>query len=347
MTITYPAGSLTPNQTRRLSEGKEPQISYISPDGYATFHLMGPRSPIAGVQEGIIMLRESVKGMLAPWQTLDQAGANQDGVTFVDAVYSPAEIDMMIEAHGLTPAGTRQVIRDWINSWDAKQTGKLKATVDSNGDWYANVRWLKAPTDVLMRAQANRQKFLWTARMDDAFWYTDDSVASITVNGTTAGGQLEVRNTGDQPAWPRYLLYGPGTFKIGNGPGSSDYVEFGPLVANQIVLLETEPRRRSIVDLSSTSISQQLTIFQTILNALVTFASNNNTVPLLQQFESLFGIRPPQGNLYQYLKGRFSIPVPPAPISGAGNSNLPFIITGAGSGTKLVAAITPRRRWPL
>lgn len=340
--IVYPAGDLTPNQERRLQEGIEPQISYESPDGYATWHLMGPRSPIPGVQEGVVILAESIKGLLAPWQTLDQAGANQDGVTFVDALYQPAEVDMMCEAHGLTAAGTRTVVRDWIGSWDVKQTGKLSVTADTNGTWTANVRWLKSPTDALTRASARRQRFLWTARIDDAFWYGPDAVASRTTSGS-----LSLTNTGDQPAWPRYLLYGPGTFGITN-PGTSDVVEFGPLLAGQVVLLETEPRRRSIVDITPTQIPQQdLTPFQEFLQALITFATNNNTPPLLQEFMSLFGIEPPQGQLYGYLNGRFTQPIPAKPMAGEVGTPISVTITGGSSTTKLVAAITPRRRWPL
>lgn len=342
--ITYPAGDLTPNQVRRLAEGSEPQISYISPDDYFTFHLMGPRSPIAGVQEGIVILRESIKGLIAPWQTLDQAGANQDGVTFVDAVYSPAEIDMMVEAHGLTPANTRKVIRDWVQAWDVKSPGKLQVSADDNGDWFANVRWLKAPADALMRATTNRQRFMWTARMDDAFWYSLDSVSSRATNGP-----LSFINTGDQVAWPRYLLYGPGTFSIGNGPGSTDLVEFGPLLAGQVVLLETEPRRRSIVDVSPSELPpQNLTPFQQFLTGLISFATNGNVPPLLEQFASLFGVVPPQGNLYQYLQGRFTTPIPAQPSSGPGlPSQINVEITGGGNTTRIIGAITPRRRWPL
>lgn len=343
MTIVYPPGDLTPNQLRRLEEGVEPQLSYTSPDGYATWHLMGPRSPIPGVQEGVTITTDSIKNLIATWQTLDLTGANQDGSTFVDAVYQPTEIDMMVDVHGLTAAGTRQVIRDWIASWDVKRTGKLSVEVDDNGVWSADVRWLKTPTEPLMRATSRRQRFLWTARVDDAFWYTEDSVSSLTDDGI-----LTFINTGDQPAWPRYLLYGPGTFSIGNGDGSDDLVEFGPLLAGQVVLMETEPRRRSIVDISPDEIPEQdLTPFQEFLNALLTFATNNNIPPLLQQFASLFGINPPQGNLYSYMSGRFTTPLPAQPMSGPVQSTVNVEITGGGSGTKIIGAITPRRRWPL
>ncbi len=343
MSIVYPAGELTPNQERRLAEGIEPHLFYTSPDGYATWHLMGPRSPIPGVQEGITITTESIKNLMPTWQTLDLVGANQDGATFVDAVYEPTEIDMMVDAHGLTAASTRQVIRNWIGSWDVKRTGKLSMEVDDNGVWTADVRWLKTPTEALMRATARRQRFLWTCRIDDSFWYAPDSVSTRTTTGT-----LAFTNTGDQGAWPRYLLYGPGTFSIGNGAGSTDLVEFGPLLAGQVVLLETEPRRRSIVDVSPAELPpQNLTPFQQFLTALITFATNNNVPPLLEQFASLFGIQPPQGNLYSYLDGRFTNPIPAQPLSGPQTSSVTVQIAGGGTGTKIIGAITPRRRWPL
>ena len=561
--ITYPPGEITPNQARRLLEGKEPQISYRAYDDSATFHLMGPLAPIAGVQEGLTIARESIKGLIPTWQTLDQAGANQDGVTFNDAVYQPAEIDMMVEAQGLTPEGTRRVIRDWVASWDAHQQGELSVFTQENGLWWAPVRWLKAPTDPLMRAQSLRQRFLWTCRIDDAFWRTFDSVSSygfdyndmtdttfggvatssglganwplyytgasgvIASTGTqavwkasgsatrqvvcgpyknfstatdnqvvnivlagfpgaslpessyndiwgrmgkdgsgnwngngvrarfgvgyvelarfnsfsptvltsrpliippavgekwtlvcgyegsartfrvmrdgievlshvesgtgsvvnsshrgigfgmqasagvagltqatpapvrkissgvnassTQEGFVSLTNVGDVEAWPRYLLYGPGYFSLGNGPSATEHVEFGPLLPNQVVLIETEPRRRSVVDVSPTApAAQQYSPFQNLIRALVSFASNGNIPPLLEQFESLFGILPPQGNLYSYLNGRFTNPVPAkSPGEGPTTSQIYVNIQNGNASSKIVAALTPRRRWPL
>ena len=568
--ISYPSGAITPNQFRRLVEGDEPLITYVSYDGSATFHLMGALAPIPGIQDGITITRESIKGMIAPWMTLDQAGANQDGVTFNDAVYQPAEIDMVVEAHGLTTQGTRAVIRDWIAAWDAHQQGQLFVFTRENGMWWAPVRWLKAPTDSLMRAKSLRQRFVWTCRIDDAFWRSSyDSVSSNKLefnsmtdtferysNSTTAGlgndwplrytgdgggyikangsqavwndsgpfftngrevvagpykdfstatdnqvvsmvygtipeislptgafndlwgrmgknsngtwngygvrarmgigyielayfnnftktvmaarplilppvwgdkftlvcgfegdtrlfkilrndievlaykedptnaslsakgtsyrgigfgmyaagallsqatpgavrkisagvnstvsqtGYVSVTNTGDVASWPRYLLYGPGTFKIGNGPDSTDMVEFGPLLDGQVVLIETEPRRRAVVDLSpGAPAAQDLNIFQQLIKNLVDFASNGNVPPLLQQFESLFGILPPQGNLYQYLNGRFTVPIPAkSPGSAPATSFINVNIDNGNANSKIVAALTPRRRWPL
>lgn len=586
--ISYPYGQITRNQQRRLIEGDEPFIAYRSYDGSATFHLMGPLSPIIGVQEGVTIAAESIKGLVATWQMLDQRGANQDGATFQDAVYEPAEIDMQVEVHGLTPESTRSVVRDWVGSWDAHRTGELSVFTRENGMWWADVRWIRAPAEPLMRASSNRQRFMWTCRIDDAFWRsfdsvstfgfsydaltdtfnyggsqatdlganwpllyfgeapnpvlgvtppggyiyaagsqavwrdieavgtpsrevicgpykdfsttTDNQVVSIVLgtvpeitliagafndiwgrmgrngNGTwngygvrarigpgyvelarfsgyNAGGGLikkilasrplilppvlgekfqlvlgadddprlykivrngidilvhkeedlpfgtyetisrkgslyrgvgfgmfaagalitqatpasvrkfsagdnstvaqqsfmPLTNIGDVEAWPRFLVYGPGTFSFGNGPNSNDMVEFGPLLPGQVVLVETEPRRRSIVDVSPSAAPEQiLNPFQAILKALITFATNNNVPPLLQEFESLFGILPPQANLYSLMNGRFTRPLEPKPPGTLGvTSQIKVRIDGGNASSKVIAAVTPRRKWPL
>lgn len=567
--ISYPSGEITPNQFRRLIEGDEPFIAYRSWDGAATFHIMGPLAPIAGVQDGVTINADSIRGFIAPWQTLDQAGHNQDGVTFNDAVFGPAELDFVVEAHGNTVQSTRQVIRDWVSSWNPKATGEMSVFTRENGMWWADVRWLKAPTDALMRAQSRRQRFVWTARVDDAFWKSYDSVGyfgfsydsmtdtfdystssglgtmwplkyfgtgggSIYATGTQAawrdqegfgtssrevvcgpyknfyttgntnvvsmvlgtipeislptgafndlwgrmgrnsdgtwngygirarvgpgyvelarfngfdnggnpiknvltsrllilppifgdkftlvcgvegderlfrvlrnditilehkevgtgsaigpsyrgigfgmyaagalitqatpanirkvsagdnstvsqGAFVPLTNVGDVETWPRYLLYGPGKFYIGNGPFTDDVVEFGPLKAGQVVLLETEPRRRSVVDVSPTAApAQVLNPVQALIKALVTFATNNNVPPLLEQFESLFGILPPQAPLYSLLNGRFTKPIPPKPAGTYGvMTPISIRIDDGNAQSKVVAAITPRRKWPL
>ena len=565
--ITYPRGEITPMGSRMLLEGTEPHISYVSYNDAMVFHLMGPMSPMPGVQAGVTIAAESIKGLIAPWQTLDQSGANQDGVTFNDAVYSPAEIDMLVEVHGQTPEETRTVIRDWIGSWDAHNQGELQILTPEQGLWWAPVRWLKAPTDAMMRASSNRQRFLWTCRVDDSFWRSYDSVGSFgfiyeattdtfnygnsnstdlganwplyysgagggyiyadgsqarwrddpndpfttnprevvagplknfytttndqvinmvlgsfpeisfpqsgyndlwgrmgrDVNGAWNGygirarigfglleiarfqnfvktvmasrpllvppvmgekftlvcgfegnhrlfkilrnggevlshkdtsslygptyrgigfgmyaagalitqatpgnvrkisggdntsvsqeGYLSLTNNGDVPSWPRYLLYGPGTFSMGNGAESSDVVTLGPLVDGQIVLIETDPRRRSVIDLTPSAFASntpQLTLFQELIKALVSFATNNNTPPLLEEFESLFGIAPPQGNLYSLMSGRFTSPLAARPSGSTPvTSQILVRIDDGTADSKIVGAVTPRRKWPL
>ena len=166
---------------------------------------------------------------------------------------------------------------------------------------------------------------------------------------TTQKGHVALTNIGDVETWPRYLLYGPGSFKIGNGAEATDMVEFGPLLDGQVVLIETEPRRRSVVDVSPSALpAQELNPFQTLVKALITFATNNNVPPLLQQFESALGILPPQGNLFSYLNGRFTKPIAAkSPGEAATASRIKVQIIDGNANSKIVAALTPRRRWPL
>lgn len=160
-------------------------------------------------------------------------------------------------------------------------------------------------------------------------------------------GHLTLTNFGDQDGWPRYLVYGPGTFKIGNGPGSAQTVQFGPLLDNQIVLLTTLPRLRGVVDLSPSQPEQVLSAFQAFMKLLITLAYNNNTPPLVDWLQSLFGILPPQGEMYSLLDGRFTTPIPPKP---AGSPPTPVSIAveivGGDADSKVIAALTPLRVWP-
>ncbi|AEK08322.1 hypothetical protein FDG56_gp023 [Mycobacterium phage Bask21] len=161
-------------------------------------------------------------------------------------------------------------------------------------------------------------------------------------------GHLALSNRGDQDGWPRYLCYGPGTFKFSNGPGTEPTITFGPLLEGQVVMLTTLPRLRSVIDLSPNQpTEQQLSAFQDLIKDLISFATNNNVPPLLQQFESWFGILPPQGNLYELLDGRFTVPIPPKPEDGPPETSFISVsISGATIDSKVVAALTPLRKWP-
>ena len=135
-------------------------------------------------------------------------------------------------------------------------------------------------------------------------------------------------------------------------------ISFGPLLAGQIALLSALPRLPAVLDLSppvATALSTtQLNFFQSLesavggfLQTLINFVTNNNVPPLLAQFESLFGITPPQGPLYSLLSGRFTQALPPMLEQvGPQESHIPCQIQGGNSQSQIVAAVTPYRRWP-
>lgn len=160
-------------------------------------------------------------------------------------------------------------------------------------------------------------------------------------------GHLSVTNFGDQPGYPDLVVYGPGTFKFGDGPGVDATVEFGPLLEGQVALIKTHPGMRAVHDITAEEVEQDLPASTQFLKRLISYAFNNNVPPLMNWFQSLFGIAPPQGNMYALLKGRFSRPVPPRPVAGLPEtSKIAVTIEGGNAFSKVVAALTPLRRWP-
>jgi hypothetical protein len=164
-------------------------------------------------------------------------------------------------------------------------------------------------------------------------------------------GFLPLTNIGSVDAWPRYLCYagsGTPTFYFGDGPNSSSLIPFGPLEPGQVVLITTLPRLRSIVDVTPNKpLPQQLDFWQALIKDLISFATINDVPPLLQQFESFFGILPPQGVLYSLLGGRFTTPIP-GKYEGVPpvEAHIPVKIDNAAPDTRVVAAVTPMRSWP-
>jgi len=175
-------------------------------------------------------------------------------------------------------------------------------------------------------------------------WGTGDNTT------VTQTGFVSQTNVGDQPMWTRYTCFGPGKFSFTNGPNSSDVVTFGPLLANQVVQIRTDPRLRGVVDLTSTPPTpQQLDLWKEVLKDFISFATGNNVPPLLQAIESWFGISPPQGNLYSLLHGRFSdvAAIPPKPAGLPAPTNyIKVTIDDGTADSAIIAAGTPRRRMP-
>ena len=353
MTITsYPAGTITPYGEALLHSGVTPLVAYRYGD--EVFNLMGGLAPIPGVQSGVLL--QGIKGLMPEWHLLDQSGAREDGVTNMGSVLEPIQIEMKVlvtgKEPGMTPAQAiarkREVQRAWIASWAADQVGELSWTTPTMGKWWGMARWMKAANDDVPNSVNATQKFPWTARIDAGVWQSTPTTSQwpptpLVVD--SGSGWLPLTNRGDRDAWWSLLVYGPGTFSFSNGPGSTSMITYGPLYEGQVVLLNAHPRLPVVVDLSPTVVTQVLTPQQSRLENLVSFASNGNIVPLLQQFESKFGILPPQTNMAALLNGRFTKPIPKTVGTPAG-CNIRVSVTGASSATKVIAAVTPRRRWP-
>jgi hypothetical protein len=169
-------------------------------------------------------------------------------------------------------------------------------------------------------------------------------------SAVTQSAFLQRFNVGDQPMWDNYTCFGPGLFRFWNGPGAAtnEYVEFGPLLPNQIMYVRTDPRRRGVIDMTAIPPSpQHLTSFQTALEDFLNFATGNNATPLATEIESIFGIMAPQGNPYSLLNGRFSNPIPQkSPGQVAQPYYVKVQIDNGNSDSQIIAAGTPTRRMP-
>ena len=148
----------------------------------------------------------------------------------------------------------------------------------------------------------------------------------------------------------KYTIFGPGTFSFANGPGSSEMIEFGPVLPNQVFWIDTDPQHPRVENLTSKAPTpQQLNQFQQALKDFLTFATGNNTPPLLAEIESRFGILPPQGNPWTLLSGRWSKESAIPPKKAGRPPDPQFVkvtIEGGNADSRVLVAGTPLRRYP-
>jgi hypothetical protein len=584
--IRYPSSEkVTPHGWHSIIKGDQPMMWLDAYDDSVRIDLMGGHSipDHHEAPECVLIPRDGLTGLVPPWRHIDQKGATQDGVTQVDALYEPTEVNLKVLCRGRDGQHTQRVVRDFYASLDAKQESTLNFITHDMGHWWAPVRWFKGgQTDPVKGGQSTVQPLSVRLRADSAFWQTYPDTASFSFtydsmtetfntdysadqdlgadwpqhyigagagycsttttasgfkqarwyeSGTTArevvngpykdfdtdtdnqvvemvlgsfpeitfpggafndlwgrmgrdvaddwngdgvrariglagtlgwvqlswwvdfemvrvwhrpmvipplygekfslvcgvtgdprvcrvlrngvpilshkesdtqsfidedhrgigfgmaagsgiasqaspawvrkisagdnsavtqSGFLSRVNIGDQKMYDDYQFYGPGTVRIYDGPGSTDYVEFGPLAKNQAALLRTDPRDRNVYDMAfipAEPTEQEKNIFHAALSGLLSFLTLTNTNPVLQVVQSIFGIfgarqapSPPQGNLYALLKGRFSdraaIPAK-SPGNPAQEYHVKVEIRNGNADSKLIVSGVPLRRSPL
>lgn len=97
--VKYPAGPITPQGQYMVTKGDHPEVVLKAHDGSIEFNLMGGRSiPDRFTKpECVQIVRGGIKDLIPPWKHIDQKGATEDGITQIDALYSPGEpkLDVM------------------------------------------------------------------------------------------------------------------------------------------------------------------------------------------------------------------------------------------------------------
>ena len=221
--VHYPAGPVTPAGLHHLVTGQIPMMWLEAHDRSVRFDLMGGRAiPDRTRPECVQITRDGLKGLVPPWETIDQKGATQDGVTFIDALYGPMEVTINLVAYGRDRAHLRKVVRDLIASIDVKRTSKLGFWTHESGHWWANVRWFKTPPEAMNAGSRVSQKITLVLRADDGFWRSFDhsdifqfGYEAMTDSFTYTAGSAEADTLGDD--WPLYYEGDGGGYLAANG----------------------------------------------------------------------------------------------------------------------------------
>jgi len=218
--VRYPTGPITPHGCYELMAGRVPHVALRGWDDSIVFNMMGPLAIADRTVPERVELR-GMKGLIAPWKMIDQKGATQDGISFVDALYDPIEVQLDVTCVGRDPAHLRKVVTHLVKAIDIKQTAELSFFTQESGRWWAPVRWQRPPEDKITGSEKRTQPLTLYLRADSGFWQTyphvdlfkfvyddvTDEFAFMTAEGdpitgwTTAysgGGSGSVYTDGDQ-----------------------------------------------------------------------------------------------------------------------------------------------------
>lgn len=209
--VRFPANPVTPHGAYHILHDRIPMMGLTSYDETVVFHMMGGLAIADKVNTPSRVEIKDLKGLIAPWRTIDQKGATQDGVTFVDALYDPIEVELSTRVKGANPADCRRVARYLIDSLDAKQVSRLWWFTHHMGYWWAPVRWFRAPVDPVGGIKNSTQDLSLVLRADNGFWQSYPSVDEMVFAYETALDEFAVDDSDDLGTGWTVALSGAGT----------------------------------------------------------------------------------------------------------------------------------------
>jgi hypothetical protein len=178
---------ITPHGAYHLLADHIPTVKYRSYDQTIVFAMYGGEAIYDPTTPESVQITD-LKGLVPPWESITQRGATQDGATYIDSLYNPIEADLTVRIRGRDGSHTRQVLRDWIAAWDAKQPGTLSWFSHYLGYWWAPVQLSKAPVDKLTGGNNLPQSMIWPAIAYTAFWQSYDCVDSFAFTYSSTAG---------------------------------------------------------------------------------------------------------------------------------------------------------------
>ncbi len=234
MTIVYPdfpkTGEITPHGMYHVFKGDIPDMELHAYDDSIIFHLMGGRSIPDKVMQPERIEVKNIKGLIAPWQIVDQKGATEDGVTFIDAMNDPIKVELDLVAKGKTPQRTRKVVSDFYASLDTKKTSDLVWYTQQLGRWWAPIRWFSPPLDNLGSIHQNKQDINVEVRADNGFWRTYDEVHDFGFDYTDMTDAFDTDYSSSHdlgPNWPQHYVGGTTGYCSTNPTGEARWYNAG------------------------------------------------------------------------------------------------------------------------
>lgn len=210
----YPTNKVLPHGAHYFIKGIHPRVRLEAPDGSVIFEILGGGS-IADKYESpeCVVLKGSPKGMIAGWKFVDQQGANEDGVTFLNAVNDAGEITLPVRVIARDGAHLRQVVRDLLGSLDKTKTSKLSWFTQELGYWWGDVRHSRPDVGgYRVGGQATSTTFDLHLRIDKGAWRSFDHVDEFRLPFDSMKETFDVDTVEDKnlgASWPLYFT-GPG-----------------------------------------------------------------------------------------------------------------------------------------
>lgn len=182
MTVTtYPAGPITPHGQYWRDKGRYPTVHLGSHDGSVEFYLLGGESiPWPDQPECVRLTKDGIKNLIASGKIIAQKGATEDGDTFIDGLYDPAEPELGVVVRARDPRRLQSLVAELLGSIDLLRTSPLTIT-DSVGErWWANVRSNgKIQAEPFTWGESRRQKLTLRLRIDGAFWRGESDISGL------------------------------------------------------------------------------------------------------------------------------------------------------------------------
>lgn len=209
--IKYPAGPVTPHGRYHIRKGDLPEVSLMAPNDQIVVWLMGGHAiPDPFLYPEVVHVTK-MSGLIAPWDTIDQQGATEDGVTFVDALYGPTEVLLEVKLVARDAKHLRRLRRHLFECLDVKAQSEFGFTTHELGYWWAPIRWWKKPDNPETNPQQCTQELQLRLRGDSGFWQSFPDLDSFRFAYEDMKDEFDVSYSGDLgPKWPQYYT-GTGT----------------------------------------------------------------------------------------------------------------------------------------